>query len=48
MIIGGLFVINFIYGMIRSISNADVPIPDVKGLTKKEACEKNRKSWIYM
>lgn len=44
VIIGGLFVINFIYGMIRSISNADVPIPDVKGLTKKEACEKIEKA----
>lgn len=44
VIIGGLFASNFIYGVIRSISNAYVPIPDVKGLTKKEACEKIEKA----
>lgn len=44
VIVGGLFASNFIYGVIRSISNAYVPIPDVKGLTKKEACEKIEKA----
>lgn len=43
-IIGGLFAINFISGLIGAIVNPDISIPDVKGLTKKEACEKIEKA----